>query len=349
MKWLSILCLIFCSGLTFGKTPQEQAQALVSEHDMNQKIWEAKIERAKSDAEVEELMAKRPDTLAYSEALLKAINPFFKEDWSLPYMSWLLRNHPSLTYESVDSQGNANLIDRESNFLKYVDRFHVNSLHAGEFAVSLMFHNSIKADVITMKLTLCEKIYANHANKNNKVMGAAALACAHFSPYYEEDWETKKKILGYYKLAVLHASDIQVGDTTVGKIVEEKLHVINNLDPGRPVPLIVGFDALTRKHELAENKGKSIVLVFWGMSMPNVTEFYEQMNKLEAATKDKNVVVLGVTSEDVAKVRTLIGQGVIKWRDFMDPDGAISKEFRVNELPFAYIIEVLLVLFLARF
>ncbi len=316
----------------------DKAQALTSEYDRNIAILTMKIKEATTDEVRKELFAKVPDAKAYGDALIKLINGRFKEDWTVPHMAWLIRNHPKLQIQKKQVDGSLQMLDREYLFMQYVERFHLESFHAGVFAISMTFSDNPNTNVQQLKRSLADQIFAKHANKNHKVMGAAALALGHFTPAIEGDKKLIKSVLAYYRTAVLHAADVKVGNVTVGKLVDDKLYIINNLSKGSPVPLIEGFDALGRKHELAERKGKLVLLCFWNEKMEEFELFIEQLNKMKRSGDGKNFELIGISSDSVSAVRTHIGEGKITWRNFMDVNGSIAESFKVKTLPYCYII-----------
>lgn len=334
-----VLFLILCSTLVLAKSPADLVQSLVAEHDRNLSIWSAKMERAKSGEEVNRLQQTRPDTKKYADAILKAINPYLDVEWSVKYMAWLIRNHPQLVIEKNQNDGGKAIIDREQIFMDYVDRYHVQSKDAGVFVVSLMFSERLDALMISRKRALADKVYVAHANKNNEVMGTAALACGHFIPPGIGNSEAKLQMLGYFKTAAMHAYDVRIGGQTVGEIVGDKVYVLNRLSKGSPVPLFEGFDATQNPLSMMEYKGKYVMLCFWSEQMTNFPEFVMQMNTFIEAGEKYGIHVLGITRDEVSSVRNLIGKGIINWKSLIDVNGEISQSFRVNQVPHCYIVD----------
>lgn len=333
-----ILTLFAIANFCYAKTPSENADSLIAEHDKNLAIWKAKVNQANTDFEKSKLAPLRPQTKAYADAVLKAINPYLDRDWVVKHMAWLIRNHPTLVIENALPDGSKKRIDREQIFMDYVERFHLNSPDAGIFVASLIYSERLDPRFIEKKRLLAEKVFQTHANKNNKVMGTAALACGHFVPAISGAVEQRKQIGGYYKTAVMHAYDVKLGEQTVGEIVGEKLYLLKNLSVGSPVPLFQGYDATQKPLQMLDFKGANVVLCFWSQSMPNFNEFQLQLDTFHQKTKLKGIKLLGITKDNVSGVRKLIGNSQITWRNLIDVNGAVSHSFRVNETPHCYVI-----------
>lgn len=334
-----ILTLFAVANFSFAKTPSENADALVTEHDKNLAIWRAKIGKANTDFEKSQLFAKRPVTKAYADAVLKVINPYLDRDWVVKHMAWLIRNHPTLVIENTNSDGTKKRIDREQIFMDYVERFHLSSKDAGIFVASLIYSERLDPSFIEKKRQLAEKVFNEHANKNNEVMGTAALACGHFITESSGAIEQKKEIGRFYKTAITHSYDVKLGEQTIGEIVGEKIYVSKNLSIGSPVPLFEGYDAMQKPLQMEEFKGSNVVICFWSQSMPNFNEFKSQLDRFNEKTKFKGIKLLGVTKDEVSSVRKLIGDSEISWHTLIDVNGAVSHRYRVNETPLCYIID----------
>ena len=102
---------------------------------------------------------------------------------------------------------------------------------------------------------------------------------------------------------------------------------------------VEGFDAIGRRHALVENKGSAVMVFFWSQHMANFPEFAQGLNRMQLGNKDKKFKIIGVTLDDVQEVRKLIGEGTVLWKNFMDVKGAISKKFRVSQLPYCYLVD----------
>lgn len=341
LRMRQILILLFFITtilVTEAKTPAETASALVSEFERNFKIWETRYNQA-TVTEKSRLVAKIPNVKTYGDALLKVINPYLDKDWVVKYMAWLVRNHPELVIEKTLSDGSKNIVDREKIFIKYVDRYHVYSLDAGVFVASLIFSERPDGKLISSKRKLADKVYIAHANKNNIVMGTAALACGHFVPANIDNAAFKKKIGGFYRSAVTHAYDVKLGNRTVGEIVGEKAYILNRLSVGCPVPLFEGYDATQRIIRMVDFKGNPVVICFWSQTMPKFTEFSASFNKFREIMMGKKIQVIGVTNDAVSTTRNLIGAGTVKWRNVMDVKGSVSETFRVKNPPVCYVVD----------
>lgn len=339
MKSFFSILLLFCLHFnSFAQqTPQKRAESLTAEHDKNLRIWTAKINQAKNKEQLEKLLALRPDTKAYSEALLKTINPYLKQEWSVKHMAWLIRNHPNLILKAEQSNaGYATTIDREDWFMQYFEQNHIKSADAGEFVLSLTARVNPKISVEVRKRYLAEQVVKK--NPHNKNIGLASLAHALLLPVNKSDPTLKRRKLAMFKTAINFAADEKIGNLSVAKLISEQLYHMNNLEVGRPVLLFKGMDATGLEHQISDYKGKVIMLVFWTQHQNNSLQIAQRMNKLLEKNKNEAFVLLGVTKDSVQSVRKLRGERKIQWRNFFDPKGKIFHQYRVPTMPYCYII-----------
>jgi len=336
-----IFLILWIPCIGFAQTVQDTAKALVTEHDNNLKARKAKILNAKSDAE-KQLIAKKSqeETLKYAEVLRKQIEPHLRNEWTVPYTAWLIRNHPKLNVEkNMGPNEEPKLVNREDIYMQYFESSHISSSFAGEFVVSLLFRVNSNVKVQARKFSLAEKVYTYHAQKNKEITGAAAYVCGMLTPHIRDDEANRKKMLSYLTTAVRNASDFQVGEFKLMDALTEKFHLINNLEPGRPVPLIAGQDAIGNTHAINDYIDKTVLLIFWSQKINNYQEFAEKVNGMVKTNAGKPFNVLGVTTDDVGLLRQAIGNDTMKWRNFVDVEGKITKEFRAYNQPFCYIID----------
>ncbi len=83
-----------------------------------------------------------------------------------------------------------------------------------------------------------------------------------------DDPELMRKRLTYLRKAIIQSSDVNLGGTTVAKLAEDELYIIRFLTKGRVAPDLSGTDSAGRPLKLSDHKGKVIVLLFWGSTMP---------------------------------------------------------------------------------
>lgn len=318
-------------------TPQDRAAALAQEHDRNLRIWNAKMNKAQTQQELDILVAKRPNTKAYSEALLKTINPYLRKDWSVKYMAWLLRNHPNLMLVAENSNaGHTANIDREDIFMQYFELHHIESPDAGEFVLSLTGRINPRVEVETRKRRLAEMVVKKNPHEKN--IGLGSLANALLLPVSKTDNTLKRRKLAMFKTAINYAADEKVGELSVSKLISEELYRMNHLEEGCPVPLFKGRDATDLEHSIVDYKGRVVMLVFWTQNQEKSQDIADRMNLFVEKHKGEKFALIGVTGDSVSSVRKLRAEQKISWRNIFDKQGKIFKQFRVKQTPYCYII-----------
>ena len=347
MKW--IVCLVLPAMLTLSglaENTQETLLLLVEEHDNKMRNWQAQLDLAKTDRQRQSLATTRPETEKYAKLVFERVKPNMAKDWVVPYMAWLLRNHPKLTYVTKIEGKPDRIVDQELLMMRFFEQNHMDSYYAGEFILSLMFKVNPVNSTQMKKLALARKVFESYSSKkginrhDKRVIGSAAFVCGMLIPRQEGNVKVEREILGFLTTAAHNAFDAQAGSLKVGDSLTEIFYVEKNLKIGRPALSFQGMDALNRRHRFSEYKGKAVLLIFWSQKMQDFSGFAEKVNRVVDRNKGKNFRVVGVTSDSLALVRNGIRDEVIGWRNVLDQNKAISKRYRVSAEPSCYIIDL---------
>lgn len=81
------------------------------------------------------------------------------------------------------------------------------------------------------------------------------------------------------------------------KTIEEKLTLMENCAVGSKAPEIVGLDSLDNEVKLSDFRGKYVLVDFWSSSCSWCRKETPNFQKTYNAFKDKNFVILGVSSD----------------------------------------------------
>ncbi|NIP93069.1 MAG: redoxin domain-containing protein, partial [Akkermansiaceae bacterium] len=65
----------------------------------------------------------------------------------------------------------------------------------------------------------------------------------------------------------------------------------------------------------------------------------EMLRKLHQQHQARGMELIGVTTDPMVVVRNLTASGTIPWRNFVDPNGRITKQYRVRNLPIVYVLD----------
>jgi peroxiredoxin len=92
--------------------------------------------------------------------------------------------------------------------------------------------------------------------------------------------------------------------------------------------------------ELAEFRGKVVLLVFWATFCPPCIEEMPALNRLQTKFQDQGLVVLGVSMDDGKdRVAAYLQSVKIDFPILWDEDLEVGKQYRVYALPMTYIID----------
>jgi peroxiredoxin len=147
-----------------------------------------------------------------------------------------------------------------------------------------------------------------------------------------------KKRLTYLRTAIIQASDRSIGSSTVADIATDELYVIRFLSKGRVAPDLTGTDVGGRVIRLSEQRGKTVILLFWDAKSPDTDKIIELTNNLAVKYEGKPVSIIGVTPEAFDRIRALQADGSIKWNNIIDPDEKLSGEYRIASRPALLVI-----------
>lgn len=119
---------------------------------------------------------------------------------------------------------------------------------------------------------------------------------------------------------------------------------------GQPAPAFTAIDSNGRTHNLAEFRGKPVVLEWTNSECPFVQKYYSggDMQKLQADARKAGAVWLTVNSgapgkqghvsgaEANAKIR---GQGFASTAYLLDPEGTIGRAYGARTTPHMFVID----------
>lgn len=113
------------------------------------------------------------------------------------------------------------------------------------------------------------------------------------------------------------------------------------VQPGQAVGPVQGQDEAGKQQSLEAQRGKVVVLVFWGSQCPSSKRYAQRLADLARRWGDK-VVVLGVASngyEDAGKVQAAKREQGLPFPVILDPGGAIAKRLQVGSTPIALVVD----------
>ena len=104
----------------------------------------------------------------------------------------------------------------------------------------------------------------------------------------EETAKVRERLKGF---------DEEAKQSVYFKTIEEKLTLMENCAVGSEAPEIVGLDSLDNEVKLSDFRGKYVLVDFWSSSCSWCRKETPNFQKTYNAFKDKNFVILGVSSD----------------------------------------------------
>jgi thiol-disulfide isomerase/thioredoxin len=148
--------------------------------------------------------------------------------------------------------------------------------------------------------------------------------------------------LTYVVEAGQHRFDIQLSPEAGDPPVVKKDSVRIGTKVGQFAPEIEGDDLDGRFFKLSEQRGKVVVLIFWGHWCRLCRDQYPHERSLVERLKGKPAVVLGVNSDED---RTLIvaqnAKNQINWRSWWDGEmwGSVGRTWQLPGWPGVFVID----------
>jgi peroxiredoxin len=91
---------------------------------------------------------------------------------------------------------------------------------------------------------------------------------------------------------------------------------------------------------LSSFKGKAVLINFWATWCPPCRAEMPALNKLYREYRDKGLTVIAVsTDRSMASVKNFLSKSPVDFPILMDPDGKVSRQFRVFSLPTSFLLD----------
>lgn len=323
MKYFQIIWLSIFATLSAQAGTPAQAEAIVQEHKTLMNAWQTELAGAQSMDMMRQIVAKKPKIEAYKSRMIKVVGVELKNPWALKYAGWLMENTP--------------LEEKDLVFIMdYANKFHMGAPDLGNFCYNV----AVSQQTIIVKKLFIEKAYK--IIKDPKQKGIAAISLAIVLSEMGDSAMNNARMLSLVKQAIIHSKDEIVGGTNVGEISMEMVHRLKNLSKGSPAPIISGIDSSGAPVNLAQYKGKVVMLVFWSsFDLPEekTIELLGLMRRIEKQYAGKDFGLIGVNKDQLANLRDLEKGSVTSSKNISDPQQTIFKQYRVGNPPHSYVID----------
>jgi serine/threonine protein kinase/S1-C subfamily serine protease/peroxiredoxin len=132
---------------------------------------------------------------------------------------------------------------------------------------------------------------------------------------------------------------LELGGKSLASHAAPILEKLKQSPLGRPAPPTMGKDAEGKEFSLSDYRGKVVMLNFWADSeLDEDSGLYASFRYYTQIYSDQPFVFIGVNADEPARVKALADK--MPFRYFLDgPDGPIAKQWGVETLPRAFLID----------
>jgi len=303
-----------------------QARNLTKSYDQDFASWVSRVQQAQGKDAQATAWAARPNPNETGRKLWVEIRNNLNESWTLDYAAWLYENAPA-----VLAPVRAGAVPPTQKIQDSVKRFHTRSPRVGYFCIAL------PKIANPGSLALLEKI--EKENPDPRVQGAAAMGQAMVLRNMGDDWNIVAKRQEKLRTAIIKGNDLPVGKTTIIRLAEDEIFIMNNLTVGTEAPDIKGVDITLKPFSLSDYRGKVVVLAFWHTWMPEAERSIELLRNLHNDLQGKNAVVLGANQDHALTLREMTADGTAPWRNFSDSTREIAQKYRISEWPQVFVLD----------
>lgn len=330
---------LFAAAHLVSASP-EQAAKIQSDWQSAVMAWSEKATQALSSQEGTAVAESRPKAEDYAQKMWQNIGTSLDQEWTIEPASWFLMITQGITTKAQPNSDSPlkaegmqpTLFAKEVATIKEtVMAHHIGSKKLVPMCMALARLGDPQS------LAILEKI--NDSNPDPKTQGVAAMGASLILKNLGDDPELMRKRLTYLRKAIIESADVTFGQTTIAILAENELYQIRYLSKGRVAPDLIGADSSGKPIQLSDFDGKVVVLVFWGSTIPQIEHTLEFTRGMVKKFADKPIVVLGINHDSLPKLRSMIADETVSWRNFSDPDQKLAKAYRIGTWPMAYVLD----------
>lgn len=327
----AIFALLFLNSSPLSANTPALANGLREEYKAKMEVWTLSMQSAASAEAQQKIWAQRPDAAVYATKMWAVLKPSLAQDWTIDPASWLLKLVCSIPADGITPEVVALRKDVITQVIATVEKQHLRSAKLAPMCMGLLAVRDSSC------LKLLERI--EKENPDRSVQGVAALAIAILLQDLSEDVDNMKRRLTLIRKAIIESAHVEIDGISVAKLAEDQLYVIRYLTKNRVAPDLAGVDITGAPGKLSEYDGKVVVLLFWSTAIDDYERVLEINRKLVAKMAGKPFVLIGVTNDSLASLRSMQADGTITWRNFVDTKGELARQYRVQGLPYCYVLD----------
>lgn len=332
MRFLvSILFFLIVTLIPVQANSPAVVNGLREEYQAKMEVWTLSMQAAATPEAQQKIWAERPDATVYAGKMWTLLKPSLAQDWTIESAAWLLKLVCAFPTEGLTPESVSMRNEIIAQVMNATEKQHLRSAKLAPMCLGLL---AVRG---TVSLKLLERI--EKENPDAAVQGVAALCVAILLQDLSEDVGTMKRRLTLIRKAIIQSAHVEIDGISVAKMADDQLYVILNLTKGRVAPDLNGIDVTGANGKLSDFSGKVVVLLFWNTAIADYERVLEIHRNLVKKMAGKPFVLIGVTDDSVASLRSLQAEGTITWRNFADTKGVLAKQYRVPSLPFCYVLD----------
>ncbi|MEN9974430.1 MAG: hypothetical protein RLZZ282_436 [Verrucomicrobiota bacterium] len=273
----------------------------------------------------------RPDPTPFVKQMWETIGSSLNDEWSLEPAAWFLRIGSDLVTTQPNGSSAPAFAKEIDAIRKALESHHLKSLKLIPICMALAATHDPRS------LAVLEKIQA--LNPDKKTQGVAALGAAMILKTLGDDPQLMRKRLTCLRVAIIQSSEVTLDGTTVAKLAQDELYIIQFLTKGRVAPDLCGTDSAGLPLKLSDHKGKVIVLLFWSSTTTEAQHVVQITTQWVQKFHDRPLVVIGVNNDPLEKLRALEADSTVTWKNLSDPSNKLSSDYRVGTWPLVYVLD----------
>jgi peroxiredoxin len=304
-------------------TRRQAFQTIQGEYGRKLAAFNKASQSIRTKADALRVASLKPSAAEYGKRLLALAKEKPADDVALDALVWIVEND--------DPEGPFQQLDEVLNL---IEKHHVGSPRLKSVIPSLASSASLLADALLE--VLVEK------GGDRAVRGAACFFLAS-SRYERLDEKALAGVEILLERVKKEYANIRLDDEdkTLGAMADALLYEVKYLQPGKVAPDIEGTDAYGKRMKLSDQRGKVVMLVFWGSWCGPCMAEVPHERKLMATYAGRPFTVIGINSGDSKdKAAKTVKDNKMTWPSFHDgADGPIVARWNVSSFPTAYLLD----------
>lgn len=326
-----LIAVIFLLLAPAAVASPADARSLQKKWQLTMDQWSLETRVATTPEARAKIWNARPDATPFAKQMWEIIGPSLDDEWSLEPATWFLR----ITSGMLTTQPNGST---SPAFAKEIDAIHkALETHHLKSPKLIPMCMALAATQDPKSLAVLEKIQSN--NPDPKIQGVAALGAAMILKTLGDDANLMRKRLTCLRKAIIQSSEVDLDGTTVAKLAQDELYIIQFLSKGRVAPDLSGMDSAGLPLKLSDHKGKVMLLLFWNSTMPEAERVVHITTQTAKKFHGRPFVVIGVNNDPLEKLRALEADATVTWKNLSDPSNKLAGDYRVGAWPLVYVLD----------